>query len=293
MKISDVKDDFLTYLSVEKGDSLATIEAYEQDIDIFMDFTSNKNIEELTRDDISDFINYLSGLGKMTSTIIRRASTIRYLYIYLNKEHLIKVPLTGLYMPKGEKKLPNVLSTYEVEDLLDCFDLSKKNEIRDKAMLETMYASGLRVSELLTLELGNVNFKLGYIKIKGKGSKERIVPIGEFALDYLKLYIKKVRNFNVGYKSKYMFLNERGGTISRQYFWRKIKDYALRAGIEVDISPHTLRHSFATHLLENGANLREVQEMLGHAKIETTQIYTHLSTKRILDAYDNFMKRND
>ena len=290
MKISNVKDDFLTYLSVEKGDSKLTIEAYSEDIDIFIAFIDNKDIELLTRDDISAFINYLSGLGKMTSTIIRRASTIRYLYMYLNKEKLIHVPLTGLYMPKGEHKLPNVLSTYEVEALLDCFDLDKKSEIRDKAMLETMYASGLRVSELLTLELGNVNFKLGYIKIRGKGSKERIVPIGEFALDYLSLYINEVRKYNVNYKSKYMFLNNKGEPISRQYFWRKIKDYALRAGIETDISPHTLRHSFATHLLENGANLKEVQEMLGHSKIETTQIYTHISSKRILDAYDNFMK---
>ncbi|MDY6048760.1 MAG: tyrosine-type recombinase/integrase, partial [Bacilli bacterium] len=247
-------------------------------------------ISLLKREDISDFINYLSSKGLKTSSIIRRSTVIRLFYIYLNKEKLIDVPLTGLYLPKNEKHLPSVLSTDEVDALLDCFDLTKEVEIRDKAMLETMYASGLRVSELLSLELGNINFVQGYIKTKGKGSKERIIPIGEFALEYLSLYIDKVRRCNVGYKTKYVFLNKDGKPISRQYFWRKVKEYALRANIYTEISPHTLRHSFATHLLENGANLREVQEMLGHSKIETTQIYTHISTKRIISAYDQFMK---
>ena len=290
MLINEVKDEFLSYLIVERGDSKATIDNYYIDLDQFISFEENKDISLLKRDDISDFINYLSSKGLKTSSIIRRSTVIRLFYIYLNKEKLIDVPLTGLYLPKNEKHLPSVLSTDEVDALLDCFDLTKEVEIRDKAMLETMYASGLRVSELLSLELGNINFVQGYIKTKGKGSKERIIPIGEFALEYLSLYIDKVRRCNVGYKTKYVFLNKDGKPISRQYFWRKVKEYALRANIYTEISPHTLRHSFATHLLENGANLREVQEMLGHSKIETTQIYTHISTKRIISAYDQFMK---
>ena len=290
MLINEVKDEFLSYLIVERGDSKATIDNYSIDLDQFISFEENKDISLLKREDISDFINYLSSKGLKTSSIIRRSTVIRLFYIYLNKEKLIDVPLTGLYLPKNEKHLPSVLSTDEVDALLDCFDLTKEVEIRDKAMLETMYASGLRVSELLSLELGNINFVQGYIKTKGKGSKERIIPIGEFALEYLSLYIDKVRRFNVGYKTKYVFLNKEGKPISRQYFWRKVKEYALRANIYTEISPHTLRHSFATHLLENGANLREVQEMLGHSKIETTQIYTHISTKRIISAYDQFMK---
>ena len=290
MLINEVKDEFLSYLIVERGDSKATIDNYSIDLDQFISFEENKDISLLKREDISDFINYLSSKGLKTSSIIRRSTVIRLFYIYLNKEKLIDVPLAGLYLPKNEKHLPSVLSTDEVDALLDCFDLTKEVEIRDKAMLETMYASGLRVSELLSLELGNINFVQGYIKTKGKGSKERIIPIGEFALEYLTLYIDKVRRCNVGYKTKYVFLNKEGKPISRQYFWRKVKEYALRANIYTEISPHTLRHSFATHLLENGANLREVQEMLGHSKIETTQIYTHISTKRIISAYDQFMK---
>ena len=290
MLINEVKDEFLSYLIVERGDSKATIDNYSIDLDQFISFEENKDISLLKREDISDFINYLSSKGLKTSSIIRRSTVIRLFYIYLNKEKLIDVPLTGLYLPKNEKHLPSVLSTDEVDALLDCFDLTKEVEIRDKAMLETMYASGLRVSELLSLELGNINFVQGYIKTKGKGSKERIIPIGEFALEYLSLYIDKVRRCNVGYKTKYVFLNKEGKPISRQYFWRKVKEDALRANIYTEISPHTLRHSFATHLLENGANLREVQEMLGHSKIETTQIYTHISTKRIISAYDQFMK---
>lgn len=290
MLINEVKDEFLSYLIVERGDSKATIDNYSIDLDQFISFEENKDISLLKREDISDFINYLSSKGLKTSSIIRRSTVIRLFFIYLNKEKLIDVPLTGLYLPKNEKHLPSVLSTDEVDALLDCFDLTKEVEIRDKAMLETMYASGLRVSELLSLELGNINFVQGYIKTKGKGSKERIIPIGEFALEYLTLYIDKVRRCNVGYKTKYVFLNKEGKPISRQYFWRKVKEYALRANIYTEISPHTLRHSFATHLLENGANLREVQEMLGHSKIETTQIYTHISTKRIISAYDQFMK---
>lgn len=289
MKINEVIDEFFVYLTVEKGDSKATLDTYQDDMNKFVEFMHNPDISELSKNDVTDFVSYLSSLGLKTSTIIRRTTTVRSFYRFLNKNQLIDVSLIGVHMPKAEKHLPVVLSYEEVETLLDCLNLEKPSEIRDKAMLETMYASGLRVSELLNLEMGNVNAEKGYLKVLGKGNKERIIPIGDFALEYLVKYIDKVRQKNVGYRSKYLFLNTRGGVISRQYFWKQIKKYAARANIEVEISPHTLRHSFATHLLENGANIKQVQEMLGHAKIETTQIYTHISTKRILSVYDKYM----
>jgi integrase/recombinase XerD len=289
MRLAEIQDEFLAYLTVERGDEASTILTYTDDLEEFKEFMHDADVSLLTRNDITDFVDYLSKRGLATSSLIRKATTIRCLYIYLAKEGLIHVSLTGLYLPKGERHIPNVLSSEEVETLLDSFDLQKPTELRDKAMMEVMYASGLRVSELLSLERGNVNAEQGYVKIRGKGEKERIVPIGEYALDFLGAYLKNVRAANPGAKSKFLFLNKEGGPISRQYFWRRVKFYAARAGIETPISPHTLRHSFATHLLENGANLKQVQEMLGHAKIETTQIYTHVSTKRILSAYDRIM----
>ncbi len=289
MRITEVLDDFFVYLTVEKGDVKSTLNTYQDDMDQFVRYMKDCDISNLSKNDITDFTQYLSSRGLKTSTIIRRITTVRSFYLFLNKNNFIEVSLIGLHLPKGEKHLPVVLSYEEVEGLLGSLDLTKPTEIRDKAMLETMYASGLRVSELLNLEMGNVNPEEGYLKVRGKGNKERIIPIGEFALEYLIKYVKEVRGKNVGFRSKYLFLNQRGGVISRQYFWKNMKKYAKRAGIEVSISPHTLRHSFATHLLENGANLKQVQEMLGHAKIETTQIYTHVSTKRILSVYDKFM----
>ena len=189
------------------------------------------------------------------------------------------------------ERLPTYLTIEEVEALLEAPDLTKKGELRDKAMLEVMYASGLRVSELINLEKHQLNMKRGVIKVMGKGSKERKVPIGEFALEYVVKYIEEARNFNPGKDSKYLFLNREGKPISRVYFFKQVRKYAERAGINKVISPHTLRHSFATHLVEQGAELRAVQEMLGHSNIATTQIYTHLSKSRIRSAYDLYMNK--
>jgi len=289
MRITEIIDDFFVYLTVEKGDVKTTLNTYQEDMNQFVKYMNDADINTLTKEHISGFTQFLSSQGLKTSTIVRRVTTVRSFYLYLNKNGLINVSLIGVHLPKKEKHLPTVLSYSEVEALLGCLNLNDPLEIRDKAMLETMYACGLRISELLSLEMGNVYPDEGYLKVRGKGSKERIIPIGEFALDYLIKYVREVRNKNVGYRSKYLFLNQRGGMISRQYFWRKLKAYAIRAGIKVNISPHTLRHSFATHLLENGANLKQVQQMLGHTKIETTQIYTHVSTKRILSVYDKYM----
>ena len=192
--------------------------------------------------------------------------------------------------PKKPSRLPTCLSIEEVEALLDAPDLKTDTGIRDKAMLELMYASGLRVSELINLEKKNLNLVKGIVTIFGKGAKQRKVPVGEFAMEFVVKYINEVRGKYSKGGSKYLFLNRSGQPLSRVFFFKQVRKYAEMAGIDKTISPHTLRHSFATHLLEGGAQLRAVQEMLGHTNIATTQIYTHVSTKRILSAYDLLMK---
>lgn len=205
MKLSEIIDSYLTYLVVEKGDSSQTIETYTDDLNQFIEFCHDKVIKDLSIEDISLFIRHLSSSNKKTSTIIRRTTTIRGLYLFLNRENYIKVPLTGLRLPKAEQHLPNVLSLEEVDALFDVLDMKSAKEIRDRAMLECMYASGLRVSELLTLELGNINFRSGYIRIRGKGNKERIIPIGEYALYYLQFYLDKVRKYSKNKRASMSF----------------------------------------------------------------------------------------
>ena len=205
-------------------------------------------------------------------------------------EKKIKCNIDQLDLPKKPHHLPTVLSFEEVDSLLEQPDLSKPAGIRDRAMLEVMYATGLRVSELLTIEKKNLSIEKKQIRIFGKGAKERYVPISTFALEYLIKYINEVRNESPYRNSKYIFINKEGKPLSRQAFWQIIKNYASKAGIIENVTPHTLRHCFATHLLENGADLRSVQEMLGHSDISTTQIYTHVSSKRIRSVYDMFMK---
>lgn len=295
MRISNTLDDYLAYLAVEKGDAKSTLETYEDDLKEFMDYERDTEVENLTKDDIPDFIAYLSKKGLKTSSLIRKGTTIRNYFRYLNQSGMIRVSLHGINLPKKERPLPKVLTQEEVERLLDSFDLNNPLEVRDKAMMETLYASGLRVSELCNLRLGDVNEAEGYLKVRsGKGSKDRYVPIGDFAIGYIQKYRNEVRSKTpCSNKTSFLFLGRRGEKLSRQYFFRQVRKYAQRAGIEQEISPHTLRHSFATHLLENGANLRDVQMMLGHADIATTQIYTHVSTRRILSAYDALMSEKN
>ena len=291
MELIDAIDLFRQHILAEKGLSQLTWSAYEEDLKKFFDyFKDKKTVEDLSGLDLTEFLNYELSLGLTISTALRRLSSTKGFYMFLKKEGLFKDELEEIPPIKKPKRLPNCLSVEDVERLLDAPDENKPDELRDKAMLETMYASGLRVSELLGLEKSQVNFQKGIIKVFGKGAKERIVPIGEFAMDYIKKYIENVRNFNVGRTNKVLFLNKFGEPLSRVYFNRKIKEYAGRAGINTEISPHTLRHCFATHLIENGAELRAVQQMLGHTNIGTTEIYTHLSSKRIMSVYDLYMK---
>ena len=291
MKIYDALDLYEQYIVAEKGLSLQTVKGYLDDIKRFIEYIKKEDVSELDNEDLSFFLKYESSLGLSVTTSLRRLSSIRSFYLFLKKDGYYKGELPEIEPIRKPEKLPNCLSIEEVEALLNAPNMKTEVGIRDRAMLEVMYASGLRVSELLALEKSKVNMTKGIISVYGKGAKERKVPIGDFALEYVQKYIDEVRSRNVGRGSKYLFLNKKGKPLSRQFFFKQIKKYALEVGIIGEISPHTLRHCFATHLLENGAELRAVQEMLGHSNISTTQIYTHISTKRIITAYDLYMKK--
>ena len=291
MTLNEASDLYFQYLRVEKGVSNETIRNYEYDLRIFFETLNKKTTSDLKSGDIQEFIRIQTQNMLSIPTILRRISSTKNLYLFLEKERLISFQIDALEKPKGAKKLPVCISIEEVEALLEQPDLTKPEGQRDRAMLEVMYSSGLRISELLNLRMNQINFDRGMVKIVGKGNKERIVPIGDYALEYLNKYINDGRRKNPKRNSDYLFLNRYGEPVSRVYFFLQVKKYAQQAGIKVEISPHTLRHCFATHMLENGAELRAVQEMLGHANIATTQIYTNISSRRILSAYDLYSKR--
>jgi len=294
MDINDAIENYSQYILVEKGLQPLTLKNYQDDLKMFfLYYPSKRDTSDLYGTDVLDFFRHELASGLSISTCLRRLSSLKSFYSFLNEENIIHEEVPEMEAIKRPDHLPTCLSIEEVEELLNAPDLDTKDGIRDKAMLETMYASGLRVSELLNLEMSNINLNAGIIIVHGKGAKERKVPLGDFAKEYIVKYIEEVRK---GMKhivdKKYLFLNKYGKQLSRQYFFKSIKKYAAKAGITASISPHTLRHCFATHLLENKADLRVVQELLGHTNIATTEIYTHISTKRILNAYDTYMKGN-
>ena len=293
MEIKEAISLYSQYLLAEKGLTLVTLENYLEDLKLFFRYYKDKtDTDELLGSDVLDFFRYQISEGYAISTCLRRLSSLKSFYLFLNDEGIIFEEVPEIESVHRPSRLPTCLTVEEVEDLLDMPDMNTKDGIRDKAMLETMYATGLRVSELLSLELPNINFNTGFVTVIGKGEKQRKVPIGDFALEYVIKYIEEVRTpMKKKIKDKNLFLNKYGKKLSRQYFFKMVKKYALEAGITASISPHTLRHSFATHMLENNADLRVVQELLGHSNIATTEIYTHLSTRRIVSAYDNYMKR--
>lgn len=292
MELSKAEELYFEYLRVEKGASSETIKSYHYDLKQFFIAMKKTDTDELLPTDIVDFVRLQSkSMKRSVSTIVRRLSTTKNFYLFLESEGLVSGGLTQIESPRLTKKLPRVLSVEEVEALLNTPDVNKKEGLRDKAMMELMYSSGLRVSELLSLKLKDINFEKGTIRVIGKGNKERIVPIGDYALEFVSQYILTARKKNKGRNSPYLFLNKNGTALSRVYFFKQIKKYASEANINKDISPHTLRHCFATHMLENGAELRAIQEMLGHTNIATTQIYTNISSKRIVSAYDLYNKR--
>jgi len=291
MDISDAIELYSQYILVEKGLLPSTLENYKEDLYHFFKFFPDKHTtDDLYSTDLMDYFRYQLENELTVSTALRRLSATKSFYLFLSKEGYIKEEIPEFETVKKPSHLPDCLSMEEVEALLNAPDIDKIDEIRDKAMLETMYSSGLRVSELIALEIKNVNLNRGVIQVFGKGAKERKVPLGDYAIEYINRYIELVRNKNHNKNSKYLFLSRYGQPITRQYFFKMIRKYALRAGIDRPISPHILRHSFATHLLENNADLRAVQEMLGHTNIATTQIYTHVSSRRMTSIYDSYMK---
>jgi len=283
---------FLEYLSVEKGLAKNTIEAYKRDLTSYFYYLRTKNILNINCVNTTTIVSYLLLMqksGKASSSISRACAAIKSFYQFLFKENMIKEdPSVNLDAPKLEHRLPKVLTIQEVEKLLSQPDMTNLLGIRDRSILELLYSTGIRVSELTSINIDNVNLEAGFLRCIGKGSKERIIPVGAITLNYLRQYMSYARKQLLnGKESKILFLNRQGKTMTRQGIWKLIKKYSKQAGISKKITPHTLRHSFATHLLENGADLRAVQEMLGHADISTTQIYTHLTRNKIKQVYDN------
>jgi integrase/recombinase XerD len=282
---------FIDYLAVERGLSANTLQSYQRDLCAFAEYLREKHqgrdLTETKQAHIVAYLGYLRGLGRANTTVSRNLASIRSFYHFLLKEEVLTAdPTVQIETPKVEKRLPKVLTVDEVERLLQAPDPTTPAGARDKAMLELLYATGIRVSELVSIKVADVNLSAGFLKCMGKGSKERIIPIGEYAQSTLLHYLEFGRNKLLRDEDpQALFLNHHGTQMSRQGFWKILKKYAVAAGIHKHITPHTLRHSFATHLLERGADLRAVQEMLGHADISTTQIYTHVTRTRLKEVY--------
>ncbi|HHU33276.1 MAG: site-specific tyrosine recombinase XerD [Zhaonellaceae bacterium] len=285
-------EEFISYISIERGLAENTVESYLHDLNSFNNYIFEEltlsYYQDVTESNIVSYLVFLQKTGKATSTIARHIATLKSFFNYLLRENIISTdPTSNLETPKLSRKLPKILTVAEVEQLLQQPDTSTPAGLRDKCMLEVLYATGLRVTELISLRINQVNYETGYVRCFGKGSKERIVPLGRIAKKYLDLYLRNGRGKLAKIPSEdAIFINHFGKKLTRQGFWKILKKYVRKAGIKKEITPHTLRHSFATHLLENGADLRVVQEMLGHADIGTTQIYTHLTNKHIRNIYD-------
>jgi integrase/recombinase XerD len=287
--------EFKNYLQLERSLAGNSIEAYLHDVEKLQQYLeiSGKNLppSDVSSADLLDFLQYIGELGMSAQSQARILSGIKSFYKYLLMEDIIKNdPSHLIESPKLGRKLPDTLSLPEIDELLAAIDLSTPEGARNRAIIETLYSSGLRVSELVELKLTNVYMDIGFLRVTGKGSKERLVPIGRDALKYLNIYIDQIR-CHVPVKKEfenYVFLNRRGGKLSRVMVFMIIKELAETIGLQKSISPHTFRHSFATHLIEGGADLRAVQEMLGHESITTTEIYTHLDRdylKQIIKDY--------
>lgn len=283
-------EDYLHDLKIERGLAENTITSYRLDLQEFESFLETAHIQNFAKVDQLTILNFLKqqqSAGKARNSVTRMVSTLRRFFQYLvQNEKLTVDPMAEVKAPKKGRPLPQVLTVSEVNQLLAAPDTSNKYGIRDRAILEVMYATGLRVSELVHLKMGELHLEMGLIQTVGKGNKERIIPIGDVAIDWIDRYLNQSRPLLLKQRtSPYLFLNAHGSGLSRQSIWQKIQTYVSIAGIRKHVTPHTLRHSFATHILENGADLRIVQELLGHSDISTTQIYTHISKKRLAEVY--------
>lgn len=289
-KMLDTIDDYARFLRLDRGLLKNTIISYTLDIKEFSLFLveNGYNFYSDNKEIVLKFFSKLNTQKKAENTILRMFSALRKFYQWLYQVDLISYnPMSDMDSPKKGVHLPTALSMREVEKVLMAPDINKELGIRDRAILEVMYATGLRVSELINLKMDDLHLDIGLIKTIGKGNKERLIPISDSASQWLDKYINLVRNEQIKKygNSAEVFLNFRGKKLTRQSIWKMIKKYISQVGITKDVTPHTLRHSFATHLLENGADLRIVQELLGHSDISTTQIYTHISKQRLRDVY--------
>ena len=290
-------DRYLSFLTVEKGLSPNTLESYSRDLQGFMTYLADQGLpglEDIQATAILGYLIHLRNRGLIPTSRARHLVTLRGFFRFLHQENVLPHdPAALIELPKSGRHLPGVLSGHEIRALLAAPPVDRPAGLRDAAMLEILYAAGLRVSELIRLKVLDLNFEAGFVRVFGKGGKERVVPIGRPALRVLHRYLDQARPLLLkGETSVFLFVARRGRPLSRQGFWKLLKKYALQAGIRHPVSPHTLRHSFASHLLEGGADLRVVQIMLGHADIATTQIYTHVSMERLQSIHQKYHPRS-
>jgi len=290
-------EDFFHYLQIERGLSENTLKSYRRDLNQYCHYidkvVQKQDWKTVNRSDIIGFLHMLKDDGKSSATISRTISSIRSFHQFLIREQLAdEDPSLHIETPQKDRQLPNILSPDDIQTLLSIPQNSPLN-IRNKAMLELLYATGLRVTELISLKISDLHLTMGFVRCFGKGAKERIVPLGDIAKSALEIYLKDARDMLVKRHpdEHALFVNQHGRPLSRQGFWKILKTIARDLGLKADITPHTLRHSFATHLLDNGADLRAVQEMLGHSDISTTQIYTHVTRSRLKDIYQTYHPR--
>jgi len=293
MSSTDLIDQFLDAVWVEQGLSKNTLSAYSSDLRIFAKWLSDKSMLDVDKGDLSRFLatRYAAGIGNRSTA--RILSSLRRFYgYYIRENSLIIDPTLLIESPHIGRPLPISLSELDVELLLNAPEVTNTNGFRDKTMLEVLYATGLRVSELVGLKFEQISFRQGVVRIIGKGNKERLVPVGEEAMSWLEAYMIQARKKLLGERQcDYLFVTNRGDGMTRQAFWHIIKRHAKKAGISKELSPHTLRHAFATHLLNHGADLRVVQLLLGHADLSTTQIYTHIARERLKELHSKFHPR--
>lgn len=291
-------EDYLHFIRVEKQLSANTLASYRRDLVSYAEHLQHEqgltSFEGVTRQQILLHLETLRVQGKTARTVARHISSIRSFHQFLLREKVTTTdPTVHLEMPQLEQKLPKVLSVEEVDALIAAPNTAKPQGVRDVAMLELLYASGMRVSELIELNIEDIHLTMGFVRVFGKGGKERIIPLGRGALTAVGKYLERARYELQGKypKTEALFINQRGKRLTRQGFWKLLKEHAQKTNIQKELTPHVLRHSFATHLIENGADLRAVQEMLGHSDISTTQIYTHISKTRLSEVYKQFHPR--
>lgn len=289
--------DYLHYVTIERGLAENTRSNYQRDLERYLVFLTKQKVttwQAVERLTVLDFLQELKDEKKSSATITRMITSLRQFHQFLRQERFTDHnPMQHIEMPKKSQRLPDTLSLKEVERLIETPNTQEILGIRDRAILEVLYATGLRVSELISLELKDLHLSMGLLQTIGKGDKERIVPLGDLAIQWLECYLEEARPLLVAKQpgENHLFVNQRGKGLTRQGIWKNLKALVQLAGINKNVTPHTLRHSFATHLLENGADLRTVQELLGHADISTTQIYTHITKKRMTDVYKQYFPR--